>query len=29
MNGWRYEWVDELPRVVRELAIEWLHTPDE
>ena len=25
MNGWRYEWVDELPVDVYELLIEWIN----
>lgn len=29
MNGWQYEWVDQLPRAVRDLAIEFVTRKDD
>ena len=29
MNGWRYEWVDALPRLVYDLLVEDLNRPKE
>ncbi len=29
MNGWRYEWVNELPRAVHDLIVEELNRPKE
>jgi hypothetical protein len=27
MNGWKYDWVDELPRPVYAVLIDWLTAP--